>query len=102
MHVPSLQHYVVGAFLKRELEIPLDAELGNAINKFKQLIMTGNMLYGGLRLPCNQPNLEVCDVLKKIVDLKLTMVKDLGFFYAEDIYETLCQLLQCEGRQVEC
>jgi hypothetical protein len=87
------------SFLKRELEIPLDAELGNAINKFKQLIMTGNMLYGGLRLPCNQPNLEVCDVLKKIVDLKLTMVKDLGFFYAEDIYETLCQLLQCEGRQ---
>ena len=57
------------------------------------------MLYSGLRLPQNQPNLEVCDVLKKIVDLKVRIVKDLGFFNAEDIYETLCQLLHCEGRQ---
>jgi hypothetical protein len=86
-------------FLKRELEIPVDRELGNVINKFKQLVMTGNMPHGGLRLPCNQPNLEVFNVLKNIVDLKLTIVKDLGFFYAEDIYETLCQLLQSEGRQ---
>jgi hypothetical protein len=39
------------------------------------------------------------DILKNIVDLKLTMVKYLGFFYAEHIYETLCPLLQCEGRQ---
>ena len=27
------------------------------------------------------------------------MVKDLGFFYAEDMKETLCQLLQGKGRQ---
>ncbi len=27
------------------------------------------------------------------------MVKDLGFFHGEDIYETLLQMLHCEGRQ---
>ncbi len=87
------------SFLNGELKIPSDAELGNAIDKFKQIIMTGNMLYRGLRLPYNQPNLEVCDVLKRIVDLKLKMVKDLGFFHGEDIHETLLQMLHCEGRQ---
>ena len=29
------------------------------------------MLYDGLSVPCNQPNLEVRDVLNKISDLKL-------------------------------
>ena len=57
------------------------------------------MLYSGLCLPSNQPNLEVCDVLNKVSDLKVKMVKDLGFFYTEDIKETLCQLLQGKGRQ---
>ena len=57
------------------------------------------MLYSGLHLPFNQPNLEVHDVIKRIVDLKLKMVKDLGFFYAEDIYETLNQLLHYGGKQ---
>ena len=41
------------SFLKGELKTPLDAELGNAINKFKQTIMTRNMLYSGLWLPHN-------------------------------------------------
>ena len=87
------------SFLNEKLMIPSDGELENIINKFKQIILTGNMLYDGLSVPCNQPNLEVRDVLNKISDLKVKMVQDLGFFYAEDIKETLCQLLQCKGRQ---
>ena len=57
------------------------------------------MLYSGLRLPYNQPNLEVCDVLKKITHLNLQMSKDLGFFYPEHMFETLSQLMQCDERQ---
>ena len=87
------------SFLNEKLLIPSDGELEKIINKFKQIILTGNILHSGLCLPSNQPNLEVRDVLNKVSDLKVTMVKDLGFFNAEDIKETLCQLLQGKGRQ---
>lgn len=90
---------VCRSFLKGQLHIPSTASLEDTIHKYKQIIMTGNVLYKGIHLPQGQPNLEVCQVLSKIPDLKLKILQDLGFFYGDEIYKTLCQLLQCEGRQ---
>ena len=88
-------------FLMGNLKIPSNFnEPGTLpVNTFKQIIMTGNMLYSCFHLPLHQPNLNVEEVITMIKDLALNIVTDMGFFNAEGMMETFQKLLVSNGRQ---
>ena len=82
-------------FLLKTLAIPSnESDIRAMTNSYKQTILTGNLLYQGLNLPHDQPNLEVRDVVGKIKDLNIKILHDLGFFNVDDIRETFVQMLQ--------
>ena len=62
-------------------------------SSYKQTIISGNLLNQGLNLPHGQPNLEVRDVVRKIKDMKLKILHDLGCFNVDDIKETFTKML---------
>lgn len=88
------------AFLSCTLTLPSNAdELSNVVNKYKQIIQTGNILYNHLHLPPGQPNHEVREVIAKIHDLNLVITEDIGFFHVEDLIERLTNLLKESVKQ---
>ena len=82
-------------FLLKTLAIPSNkSDIRAMTSSYKQTILNGNLLYQGLNLPHDLPNLEVRDVVDKIKDLNLQILHDLGFFNVDDIKETFVQMLQ--------
>ena len=75
-----------------------NSDLEKFNRKLQTTIFTGNFLNDSLQLPPGQPNLEVCDVINKINDLNLAILKDLGFFTVDEMKETFINLLQ-EGKR---
>ena len=54
------------------------------------------MLYNRNRfnLPAHQPNLEVCNVVRRIPDLTLKILNDVGFFDVKHLRQAFIQMLQ--------
>ena len=52
------------------------------------------MLYNSFNLPAHQPNLEVCNVVRRIPDLTLKILNDVGFFYVKHLRQAFIQMLQ--------
>lgn len=84
----------VRAFLSSTLTPPFSSsDLTNAVNKYEQVIQTGNILYRQLHLPPGQPNLEVREVINKIQHLNLVIMEDVGYFHVEKLIEKINNLL---------
>ena len=82
-------------FLLHQLEVPLnEKEIRATTESYKQTIINGNLLYQGMNLLPNQPNLEVRDVASRINDLKLYILQDLGFFMVDDIRKHIQRIVK--------
>ncbi|XP_028410469.1 uncharacterized protein LOC114533084 [Dendronephthya gigantea] len=86
-------------FLLKKIAFPSnESDIRALTNSYKGTIVNGNLLYQGLNLPADQPNLEVRDVVNRIKDLRLNILQDLGFFNVNELKETFVQMLQ-EGKR---
>ena len=83
-------------FLKKNITISACqyGEFDDIANSYKQTILTGNMLYNSFNLPAHQPNLEVCNVVRRIPDLTLKILNDVGFFDVNHLRQAFIQMLQ--------
>jgi predicted nicotinamide N-methyase len=88
------------AFLSSTLSPPFSAdELTSTVNRYEQIIQTGNMLYGQLHLSPGQPNLEVREVISKIKHLDMVLTEDVGYFHVEEFVAKINNLLESNTKQ---
>ena len=73
------------------------SEINTGASFFKQVILKGNQLYQTFNLDPHKPNLEVVDVLRRIPQIKLTIIEDTGFFSIQDMINKLESLKEENG-----
>ena len=76
-------------------------ELSSCINNFACTMKEGNVLYDKFNVSPQQPNLELRDVVEKMISLnhRITIVEDEGFFSAQDLQKKL-EMLDEYGKAV--
>ena len=75
-------------FLEGKIFIPQQLQdLKQVISVYSQLILRGNHIYSLFRVPVQQPNLEVKEVLQYNNEefQKIELIADLGFFTVKDL-----------------
>ena len=94
---------VLGAIkLASGMTIPSNMnELSCCINNFVCTMKEGNLLYDKFNVSPQQPNLEVRDVVEKMILLnyRIMILEDEGFFSAEDLQKKL-EMLAKYGKEV--
>ena len=88
------------AFFSGTLIPPFSSdEHTSSVNRYEQIIQTGNILYRQLHLPPGQPNLEVREVIAKIKDLDMVLTEDIGYFHVEELIAKINNLLESNRKQ---